>query len=141
MTIPVIDSFSGKHRFLSNFWLTSIEYEGIDYPSSEHAFQSAKTLDKNTRRRISKLKNPREAKSAGRLLEIREDWEEVRLKVMEDILRIKFSDESLKEWLIETGNAELIEGNYWGDVFWGVCRGIGENHLGQILMKIRSELS
>ena len=59
---------------------------------------------------------------------------------MEDFLRQKFTDSDLKEKLLATGDAELIEGNHWGDVIWGVCNGIGENNLGKLLMNIRNDL-
>jgi predicted NAD-dependent protein-ADP-ribosyltransferase YbiA (DUF1768 family) len=59
---------------------------------------------------------------------------------MEDLLRQKFQNPYLKNKLLATGNAEIEETNSWGDVFWGICKGVGENHLGKILMKIRSEL-
>lgn len=136
-----IDSFSGEYRFLSNFWPAQVVYEGITYPTAEHAYQSAKTLDMDQRRQIAELATPSSAKKAGRALQIRPDWEAVKLRVMEDCVRYKFShDHELRQKLLATGDAELIEGNTWGDRFWGVCEGQGENHLGQILMKVRQEL-
>ena len=59
------------------------------------------------------------------------------LDVMRDLVVQKFSDPLLQSLLETTGDEELIEGNHWGDVFWGVCKGVGENHLGKILMKVR----
>jgi predicted NAD-dependent protein-ADP-ribosyltransferase YbiA (DUF1768 family) len=58
---------------------------------------------------------------------------------MEEILRMKFADERLRDKLTSTAPVELVEGNWWGDTFWGVCKGVGENHLGRLLMKIRDE--
>lgn len=58
---------------------------------------------------------------------------------MEQILRVKFSDPTLRKLLLDTGNAKLIEGNTWNDTFWGVCRGKGQNNLGLILQKLRAE--
>lgn len=76
---------------------------------------------------------------------MRADWDDARnyrLVVMEQLLREKFSDKNpeLKQKLIDTYDAELIEGNTWNDTFWGVCGGIGKNHLGKLLMKIRRDL-
>lgn len=82
-----------------------------------------------------------ELKAWGKTVDLRSDWSEVRLQVMEDILRIKFSQEQFKQKLLATGNEELVEGNWWHDKFWGQCPvGTGENHLGKLLMKIRKEL-
>jgi predicted NAD-dependent protein-ADP-ribosyltransferase YbiA (DUF1768 family) len=80
------------------------------------------------------------AKRYGKIVVMRPDWNDVRLAIMEDLVRQKFLTSSMERLLLSTGDAELIEGNYWGDTFWGVCRGVGENHLGKILMKIREEL-
>lgn len=71
---------------------------------------------------------------------MRSDWEEVKLGVMEGLLREKFSDPELRRKLLATGERELVEGNDWGDSFWGVCAGRGKNHLGRLLMKLREEL-
>lgn len=140
MTTPqVIDKFDGKYRFLSNFLSCRIEFEGITYPTSEHAFQAAKTLYHDERREIAKALTPGKAKRMGQKVALRYDWHLVKLGVMEQILRIKFSHPNLKKLLISTHPAELIEGNTWHDTFWGVCNGLGENHLGKLLMKIRKE--
>jgi len=56
------------------------------------------------------------------------------------LVRKKFEIPVLREALLDTGNAKLVEGNYWGDVEWGVCRGKGKNKLGKILMKVRKEI-
>lgn len=136
----IIDSFSGRHYFLSNFFPVPVAYEGLNYPSSEVAYQAAKSNDKETRVAFLNL-SPRDAKRIGRSIIIRPDWSQVKLQVMEDIVRSKFYNcEALKNALLRTGEAELVEGNWWGDTFWGVCKGVGENHLGKILMKVRKEL-
>lgn len=110
----------------------------------EHAFQAAKAIRKEDFDTVCRAKSAGEAKRLGKILKaagrIRPDWYSVNLKIMEDLLRQKFSDFELRKKLLETGDNELIEGNYWGDLFWGVCRGKGENHLGRLLVKIRSEL-
>lgn len=113
--------------------------DGVRYATVEHAFQAAKTLDLKEREMFQNV-NPAEAKKRGRQVKIREDWEKVKVSVMKDLLIQKFSKGVYREKLLATGNEELIEGNYWGDVWWGVCRGVGENHLGKLLMEIRNSL-
>ena len=136
-----IESFQGEYRFLSNFWPAEVVFEGIKYPSVEHAYQSAKTLDRSERQKIAAIADPGEAKRAGRALTYRADWEAVKFDVMEQCVRYKFTHHAdLRTKLLATGDAELIEGNDWGDRVWGVYQGQGENRLGKILMKIRAEL-
>ena len=137
----MIKEFQGEYRFLSNFYPCVIMYDGICYPSTEHAYQAHKVLAIPARILISNMLTPGQAKRAGARSLLRKDWESVKLTVMEDILRLKFSQEPFKSALIATGFQELIEDNNWGDTFWGVCKGIGQNNLGKLLMKIRSELS
>jgi len=133
-------SFRDKYRFLSNMSPSSITIEGIRYPTVEHAFQAAKTTDKELRKKIARAANPAEAKRMGRELTLRSDWNDIRVKAMEYILRKKFEDPKLLKQLLETGERELIEGNTWGDKFWGQVDGEGANNLGKLLMKIRKEL-
>jgi len=84
--------------------------------------------------------SPHEAKSIGRTVLLRDDWEKIKNKVMYDIVKDKFTRNTLLKYkLIETGNAQLIEGNTWNDTYWGVCCGKGLNVLGNILMGIRNE--
>ena len=135
----MIDSFRDEYFFLSNFYKTPIKYGLLVYPSVEHAFQAQKTNNQNLRITISKMSSPAEAKRKGRVLELRPDWIRVRLNIMENLLRIKFSDDTLSQMLQHTRPHILVEGNTWGDTFWGVCRGKGENHLGKLLMQIRAE--
>jgi len=136
----IIDSFTGDYKFLSNFYPCKVKLDDVEYPSVEHAYQAAKTLDLDERKPFHKrpLLTAGESKKMGRKLKIRPDWESVKLKVMEDLLAQKFADPVLKKQLQETGDAKLIEGNYWGDDFWGVDKKKGgKNHLGKLLMKIR----
>lgn len=135
-----IAEFQGEYRFLSNFWPATVEFEGLTYPTAEHAYQSAKTLDMAERRRIAALPAPEEAKRAGRALPERADWARVRFDVMERVVRDKFTrNAGLRAQLLATGDAYLEEGNDWGDRVWGVSGGAGENRLGLILMKVRAE--
>lgn len=137
----MISEFRGPHWFLSNFYHPcDIDYEGIAYSSSEAAYQAAKSDDNQVRLWIAAQAHPKLAKMLGRNLVLPSSWNERRLIVMEEILIIKFSDQKLRERLRATGKQPLVEGNTWGDRFWGVCRGEGRNHLGQLLMKIRSRL-
>ena len=136
-----IAEFQGEYRFLSNFYPAVVEFEGITYPHVEGAYQSAKTLDMNERRRIAAIADPAEAKRAGRALKYRDDWEAVKFDVMETCVRYKFTHHpELRAKLLATGNALLEEGNNWGDRIWGVVDGVGENRLGKLLMKVRDEL-
>lgn len=139
-TMANIKEFQGQYRWLSNFWRCQVTYDGIVYPSSEHAYQAAKTLDVETRHKIAAAETPGIAKRMGKLVPCRPNWDSIKLQIMEDILRIKFSNSQLRQKLIDTGDKILEEGNSWGDSFWGICRGVGQNHLGKLLMKIRSDL-
>src|SRR5262249_35634026 len=135
-----IASFEGPYRFLSNFWPATVEFEGITYPTVEHAYQSAKTLDRAERRRIAAIATPGAAKTAGRALQPRPDWATEKFVVMEQCVRYKFTHPpELREKLLPTGDAELEEGNTWNDKIWGVYQGQGENRLGKLLMKVRAE--
>ena len=141
-----IDSFRGEHRFLSNFYPAVVEFEGMTYTTSEHAYQAAKSTNVLTRIRIGLLPTPGDAKSEGRSLLLRPDWDRVKVEVMTAILRSKFAaGTDLAARLLATGSAELVEGNHWHDKIWGRCTcqqcgGEGENLLGRTLMRIRGEL-
>lgn len=141
MTKP-INRFSGAHDFLSNFYPSPVKLDGEEYPTVEHAFQAAKTNDPQDRKRIREAKTPALAKSLGRRVKLREDWEAVKVEVMTDLVRQKFSarDWDLVSKLLDTRDAQLVEGNNWGDRFWGVVNGEGRNELGRILMKVRREI-
>lgn len=135
-----ITSFSGPHRFLSNFYLSPIVYEGTKYATVEHAFQAAKTVSAVQKDVIARSSSPGEAKKKGRQVTLRSDWEDVKVSIMEALLRLKFEHPELRERLFATGDRELIEGNTWGDREWGVCQGVGKNLLGKLLMKVRGDL-
>lgn len=138
----MIDRFVDRYRFLSNFYPCAVTLGDEEYPSVEHAYQAAKTLDLPKRRMIRRAINAATAKKLGRnLVPLRPDWGTVKLEVMERLVREKFTrHQNLGNLLLLTGTEELIEGNHWGDTFWGVCKGKGENHLGKILMRVREEL-
>lgn len=140
-----ITSFLGNNRFLSNFYPVEVKYKGVAYPTAEHAFQADKTDLSEEKLRIRTAKTPGDAKRLGRRCTLRTDWEFVKDKVMEEILRSKFWNNALKGMLVATGDAVLVEGNTWGDRYWGaVLRGgrfVGKNRLGELLMKIRAEFA
>jgi ribA/ribD-fused uncharacterized protein len=140
--MTIITSFTGDYNFLSNFYPCELEMDGRRYPSVEHAFQAAKSADPAERARIAAAPNAGEAKNLGHALALRSDWEQVKVDIMRDLVRQKFScDPDLTERLLATGDAELIEGNTWRDAFWGVYEGRGENWLGRILMEVRRDLA
>ena len=135
-----IDRFDGDFDFLSNFFSADIRFDGILYPSSEAAFQAQKCFKNDDKLQFTHL-TPGQAKRLGRKIYMRPDWEDIKVDVMTRIVRAKFTQhEVLGNLLYRTGDAELIEGNTWNDTFWGVCNGVGENHLGKILMQIRNEI-
>lgn len=140
-----IDNFRGNYGFLSNFYSVKIKYEGIKYPSSENAYQAAKTNDTSIRK-IFKNVSASESKYLGNKLKIVENWDDIKKDVMYEILKIKFNNKEMKKLLLATENLKLKEGNAWHDNYWGdcVCDGCkhikGKNILGKLLMKIREEL-
>ena len=135
-----ISGFNGQWRFLSNFYETPITYEGVTYPSVENAYQAAKTISHEERLGFRNITS-KEAKSLGRKVKIREDWEKLKLKVMRDLVYEKFTrNRKLCSALVLTGDAYIEETNWWGDKFWGTCKSEGENNLGKILMDIREQL-
>ena len=136
-----INGFTGKYWFLSNFYEAPVTVSGINYRSSEVAYQAAKTLDMDLRQEFSKLSS-KEAKIKGRTLKVRSDWNITSIEVMELCLRAKFmSHPDLAAKLIETGDATLVEFNTWGDMKWGKTSKGGSNLLGKLLMNIREDLT
>lgn len=136
----MINSFTGKYFFLSNFYEAPVKWKGITYRNNEAAFQSAKVLDKTLRKEFSDL-DPSSAKRKGRQVKLRPGWDEIKFDIMYDICYEKFSqNEDLKIKLLDTGEEHLEEGNNWGDKIWGTVKGKGQNLLGKILMEVREEL-
>jgi len=152
----MIDSFKGRWSFLSNFYPSVITHQGITYPTVEHYYVAQKVntdhlidgkhFDKiDLREFISKIPTAGQVKRFCRqFVEVRKDWEDVRYDVMMFGVREKFKHENLKEMMIQTGEEELIEGNWWHDIFWGVCScekcPKGQNTLGKILMIARDKI-
>jgi ribA/ribD-fused uncharacterized protein len=142
MNIKIV-SFTGKFRFLSNFHPCKLVFDGIEYPSAEHAYVASKTSDIVQRYAIAEMEHPGEVKRLGRKLKIRSDWEKVKVPIMKAIVQAKFDQNpDLMDLLKETRSNELIEGNTWGDRFWGQSPlGDGRNELGKILMSIRDDIT
>lgn len=136
----MIDSFRGKYRFLSNFYESPIKLGSLVFPTAEHAFQAMKCTTWDETKKFAEIVTPMDAKLAGQKVNLRSNWDTVKTDVMKNILWIKFQDESLRKKLLATTPEELVEGNTWGDTFWGICDGVGENHLGRLLMEVRNEL-
>ena len=136
----MITTFKDEYRFLSNFWPARVMLDGIIYPSVEHAYVAAKTTDKEIRKKIQNTYKAGDVKRLGRTFTLRDNWDLIKFQVMSDLVWQKFQHEELKQLLLATGDQEIIEGNTWGDVYWGVCRGEGQNNLGKILMRVREEL-
>ena len=137
-----IRCFDGPYAFLSNFYESPVTFGGLTYPTSESAYQAQKTLSGEEREAFTHY-SPGKAKRVGGKVDLRPDWNEVKLGLMEEIVRAKFTQNSeIAAQLIATGDRELIEGTTWHDVYWGIdlATGQGENHLGKILMQIRHEL-
>ena len=137
----IINSFNGPHEFLSNFYRHPLPmFDGCTAKTLEHAFQAMKMAQQEDYYKILSCETPGQAKRLARKLQMRQDWEEVKSAVMLSLLRKKFKAGPLKDMLLATGDAELVEGNTWGDKFWGVCEGEGKNVLGRLLMVVREEV-
>jgi ribA/ribD-fused uncharacterized protein len=140
-----ITQFVGAHRFLSNYYVYPLHYDGTVWQTAEHAFQAAKTENSVSKKEIRKASTAAQAKFLGRNVTLRADWNDVKRNVMLDILRHKFRRGGiLAQQLLATDTALLIEGNTWHDTYWGAMRmgdkWIGDNWLGKILMHVRNEL-
>ncbi|CAM0108020.1 hypothetical protein VPH166E361_0079 [Vibrio phage 166E36-1] len=144
----MITQFRDECSFLSNFQYfdkpLQLKYQGVilSFPTNEHFYIAMKTTNLTLRKQV--CDHPLKGlKKFGNSLPLRDDWDDIKLSVMEYGLRYKFSDAnpSLKRKLLATGSQELQEGNWWNDKYWGVClkTGEGENHLGKLLMEIREE--
>lgn len=140
----MIREFQGNKRWLSNFAPCTIKREGFTFPSAEHAYMAAKS-DKSSWKKFcaNESNTAGKIKRASKSVELVENWDTLKLEVMEDCVRQKFNQEPHKTKLLATGKQHIQEGNRWGDKFWGVClkTNKGENHLGRLIMQIRDELN
>lgn len=136
-----IKGLFGPYRFLSNFEVCPVWFDGLLYTSTEAAYQSAKTTDMEKRKEFTTM-DPKTAMNAGRAMEktvfFRSDWLQVKYDVMSSCIFDKFyRNMELREQLLATGTKYIEETNHWKDIFWGVCDGKGESNLGKVLMGIR----
>ena len=139
----MINQFRKEYNWLSNFASVDIEFMGRVYPSVENAYMSAKSPEK-----VWKLfcSNPKTTaamcKKRSKEIQIRAGWDDMKLQVMEYLLKLKFNQEPYRTLLKETKDEYIQEGNYWNDKFWGFClkTNEGENHLGKLIMEIRKTL-
>jgi len=128
-------SFKGEFKFLSNF------HPCKKIKSAEHLYQASKTVLPKEQKGVMRAETARRARELGQLVTLKKGWDDMKVPIMTKVVRKKFGDDPvLAQQLLDTGDAELIEGNHHKDRFWGVYRGKGENHLGIILMKVREEL-
>lgn len=133
-----IERFSGEFAFLSNFYPSVVRCrDGHLVPTVEHGYQGAKTRMINKRLAIYSATSPGRAKRLGNRVDLRLDWDDVKVEVMRDLLINKFAIPELRELLLDTGGTHLEEGNTWGDRIWGTVAGVGQNLLGRLLMEIR----
>lgn len=156
----VVNRFRGEYDFLSNFYeipdwqrgqlwaYAPIVGGGIRVPTVEHAFQAAKASSVEVFMEIAGAETPRLAKRLGRKVKMSEAalavWKRTKDAVMTRLVTMKFNPRShpiMARLLDSTGDDELVEGNDWGDDYWGVilATGVGQNRLGKILMKVRKE--
>lgn len=141
----MISSFTDTYDFLSNFYPSVVKYDGVVYPTVEHAFQAAKTRDPQERHAIALTRYPGQAKKMGRTVTMRKGWDQHKADVMLELLRQKFQAPDLRERLLATGTQKLVEGNSWHDNEWGSCGCVrckdrGKNLLGRLLMQVRTEI-
>jgi N-glycosidase YbiA len=143
MASEPINHFTGSYFFLSNFYPVPVKFNNQTWASAEHAYQSCKTDDPTWKAYIANASSPGKAKSLARKAPRLTNWDMLKLHYMQLIIRAKFNileNASICKSLLETGERELIEGNTWGDTYWGIYLGKGENHLGKLLMERRSQL-
>ena len=146
--ITPITTFTGEHRFLSNFFPAPVSTLGQVWPTAEHAYQACKSIDPEYRSVIMAAETPGIAKRLGQGAQLRQDWEDVKVAAMASIVMAKFSQNAeLLQLLAQTGADVLIEGNAWHDQFWGACgcgrpacAPPGKNVMGWLLMTARSAL-
>lgn len=140
---PVIDSFRGDNRWLSNFELAPLTVNKWIFPSNENLYQAMKSRGENVEQTFTDFcaMTPGQSMRAGRKLQYRDDWESIKVMVMTHINWLKYGSYwDLYRKLMATNGTWLVEGNTWKDRFWGVTDGTGANNLGTVLMDIRESL-
>lgn len=143
MEDPIL-TFEGEYSFLSNFYPSPFTIKGTTFPTVEHVYQAMKSIDASEQQKIARASTPGRAKRMGRqIVQLRPEWESLKIEVMTRLVRIKFSVPELRQKLLATGEARLEEGNRHYDTWWGIHpigSGKGRNELGRILMQIRNEI-
>jgi len=134
-----ITSFTGDYDFLSNSYKSPVEFNGIEYATVDACYWAQRPKDEHSRIKFARLK-PAKAKAKAINAIPRDDWDDVKVNIMNNILLKKFGKEELKKKLLDTGNAELINNVSYNDEFYGVHYGNGENILGKLLMQIRDKI-
>lgn len=129
-----------EYAFMSNFEYCHVWFEGVEYKTTEHAFQAAKTIRPHERDEFRFCATPGQAKKLGQKITLRDNWDQIKPLIMLGLLTQKFTIPEYQQALIETGDSYLEETNSWNDVYWGVCKGVGKNMLGQQLMYLRELL-
>lgn len=130
--------FRNEYWYLSNMYPTIIkDVDGRVYSCVEAAFQAQKCVNEADKDSFVGI-DGFSAKKLGRRVQLRMDWETIKLREMERILRIKFRDSKLMNQL-KSITGDIVEDNNWRDTYWGKCNGVGSNHLGLLLMKLRDE--
>lgn len=136
-----IDDFRGDNFFLSNFSPHGFNFMGVWYATNEHFYQAAKATSISDFWAVVEAGTPGRSKRIGRSIPVRPDWDVIKLEVMSLGLSLKFSPgRDITQQLIDTNDAILVEGNTWGDTYWGICEGRGTNFLGRLLMQLRAEI-
>lgn len=133
-----------EYKVFSNFHPGPYEIDGKSWPTTEHYFAAMKTMDDSEREAIRKAKTPGDAKSMGRVVDLRPDWDQVKYDVMLTALRSKFGNyPDMKGILLGTDDALIYEDSPY-DKVWGTGEragvGPGQNLLGKALMQVRAEL-
>lgn len=141
-----IKGFDDDFKWLSNFYpISPFVYDGITFKTTENFYQAMKTLNRDERIYISELPAGKAKRYANPLYNkkfiVRDDWDSIKVSVMEYATRVKFSQPDFKELLLATRTCYIEETNGWGDVYWGCnTAGEGQNILGKIITNVRSEL-
>jgi len=157
MTPDRVSAFSGEMEWASNMYPCPItfddtkhnlreifpqfKFDGLEYPSSEHLYQSLKATNENDKEFVRTAPSPKMAKKIGGEIFERMDWGSVKVEAMRLCLYLKFYQHpDLLTKLLDTGNEPIVEVNWWNDKFWGVCdkTNEGDNWLGRLLMELRT---
>lgn len=136
-----IKGFNGEYRWLSNFWPSPFTFNGFTWPTVEHAYVCHKAIPSRLIPTATKVleMTAGQAKRYGRTINIREDFDMIKLYLMQSLQFRKYDENAeLLEKLLETGDCNIEETNAWSDQFWGVSEGYGANHLGRIIMGVRT---